>query len=70
MYQYFFTKIIIKNVMCHVADFVKQKKVIFREILWLLLKQLHCKTDEAHVPHNFKSMESGSMTNLLQTSKS
>jgi hypothetical protein len=31
---------------------------------------MHCKTDEAHVPHNFKSMESGPMTNLLQTSKS
>ncbi len=30
----------------------------------------HCKTDEAHVPHNFKSMESGLMTNLMQTSKS
>jgi hypothetical protein len=27
-------------------------------------------TDEAHVPHNFKSMESGPMTNVLQTSKS
>jgi hypothetical protein len=30
----------------------------------------HCKTDEAHVPHNFKSMESSPMTNVLQTSKS
>ncbi len=28
-----------------------------------------CKTNEAHVPHSFKSMVSGWMTNLMRTNK-
>jgi hypothetical protein len=37
---------------------------------FLEVQHTHCKTDEAHVSHNFKFLESGPMTNLLQTSKS
>ncbi len=39
-------------------------------MLGKVAENMHCKTDEAHVPYNCASKESAPMTNLILTLKS